>query len=88
MPYVLRGGERFFDRPEIREARLLLRGAARAEADEATLPDAVRGVLASVGWHPDDPPPGGAARERWESLAALVSLADDLVALDARRAPA
>jgi DNA helicase-2/ATP-dependent DNA helicase PcrA len=44
----------------------------------------VRGVLASLGWHPDDPPPGGAARERWESLAALVSLADDLVALDAQ----
>ena len=84
VPYVLRGGERFFDRPEIREARLLLRGAARAEADEATLPEAVRGVLASLGWHPDDPPPGGAARERWESLAALVSLADDLVALDAQ----
>ncbi len=84
VPYVLRGGERFFDRPEIREARLLLRGAARAEADEATLPEAVRGVLASVGWHPDDPPPGGVARERWESLAALVSLADDLVALDAQ----
>ena len=59
-------------------------GAARAEADEATLPDAVRGVLASLGWHPDDPPPGGAARERWESLAALVSLADDVVALDPR----
>ena len=26
VPYVLRGGERFFDRPEIREARLLLAG--------------------------------------------------------------
>src|SRR5206468_11002864 len=33
VPYVLRGGERFFDRPEIREARLLLRGAARADQD-------------------------------------------------------
>ncbi len=80
--YVLRGGERFFDRPEIREARLLLRGAARADAGEQPLADAVRGVLSSVGWHPDSPPAGGATRERWESLAALASMADDLAAAD------
>ena len=85
VPYVLRGGERFFDRPEIREARLLLRGATRAAESgspdaEATLPDAVRGVLSGLGWYPDNAPPGGAARERWESLAALVPLADDLLA--------
>ncbi len=81
VPYVLRGGERFFDRPEIREARLLLRGAARAGQDtDAALADAVRGVLSSLGWYPDNAPPGGAARERWESLAAIVTLADDLLA--------
>jgi DNA helicase-2/ATP-dependent DNA helicase PcrA len=84
VPYVLRGGERFFDRPEIREARLLLRGAARAGEDDESLPDAVRSVLSSVNWHPDAPPPGGAARERWESLAALVALAEDLHAVDPR----
>ncbi|PZS19977.1 MAG: ATP-dependent DNA helicase [Pseudonocardiales bacterium] len=81
--YVLRGGERFFDRPEIREARLLLRGAARAGADSddgAKLPDAVRSVLSSLNWHAEHPPPGGTARERWESLSALVTLADDLIA--------
>jgi len=77
---VLRGGERFFDRPEIREARLLLRGAARAAQDDDKLPDAVRSVLSSLNWHAESPPAGGTARERWESLAALVSLADDLVA--------
>jgi DNA helicase-2/ATP-dependent DNA helicase PcrA len=82
VPYVLRGGERFFDRPEIREARLLLRGAARAEQDDGPLPEAVRGVLASLGWHPGNAPPGGAARERWESLAALVALAENLHASD------
>ncbi len=78
VPYILRGGERFFDRPEIREARLLLRGAARGDASGEGLADEVRGVLASVGWHAETVPPGGAARARWESLAALVALAEDL----------
>ncbi|MGH8971035.1 MAG: ATP-dependent helicase, partial [Actinomycetes bacterium] len=81
VPYVLRGGERFFDRPEIREARLLLRGAARSTED-ADVPEAVRGVLSSTGWAATPPEGGGAVRERWESLAALVRLADDLA--DAR----
>src|SRR4051812_11688328 len=81
VPYVLRGGERFFDRAEIREARLLLRGAARSGEDATeSLPDAVRGVLTSLSWYPDAAPPGGAARERWESLAALVALAEELAA--------
>jgi len=83
VPYVLRGGERFFDRPEIREARLLLRGAARAgeDAETSPLPELVRSVLTSMNWRPDTPPSGGTARERWESLSALVTLADDLVAV-------
>jgi len=55
---------------------VLLRGAARADDGSVPLPEAVAEVLGSVGWHPDHPPPGGAARERWESLTALVSLAE------------
>ena len=80
--YVLRGGERFFDRPEIREARLLLRGAARAgDGDQGgALAEAVRSVLTSMNWRADAPPSGGSGRERWESLSALVTLADDLAA--------
>ena len=80
VPYILRGGERFFDRPEIREARLLLRGAARAASDGDPLVVEVRAVLSSSGWDPERPPPGGAARERWESLAALLTLAEETAA--------
>jgi DNA helicase-2/ATP-dependent DNA helicase PcrA len=77
VPYILRGGERFFDRPEIREARLLLRGAARGDSEGEGLRQDVSSVLASLGWHADAPATGGAARARWESLAALLTLADD-----------
>jgi DNA helicase II / ATP-dependent DNA helicase PcrA len=83
VPYVLRGGERFFERPEVREAVFLLRGAARAEQpDEGTLTDAVRSVLAAVGFGPVPPSGSGVARDRWESLAALVRLAEERVGGD------
>lgn len=74
VPYVLRGGERFFDRAEIRHARVALRSATRATMDD-DLVRAVSEVLTGLGWEPERPPPGGAARERWEALAALVRLA-------------
>lgn len=93
VPYVVRGLERFFDRAEVKQASTLLRGAARAERDgsdpaaasdgaAALLPDQVRAVLASAGWAAAPPSGGGAVRARWESLAAVVSLADDLSARD------
>src|SRR5215203_3357819 len=83
VPYVLRGGERFFDRPEVRDARLLLRGAARSadDAEGAGLPATVRAVLSGGGWAAEPPTGGGAVRDRWESLAALARLADDVAAL-------
>ncbi|MEU2347536.1 ATP-dependent DNA helicase UvrD2 [Modestobacter sp. NPDC049651] len=80
VPYVLKGGERFFERPEVREAVLLLRGAAAGGHDDGALVPTVRDVLASTGWAEHQPPAGGAARDRWQSLAALVDLAVDLVA--------
>ena len=79
-PYVLQGGERFFERPEVREAVLLLRGAAAGGSEPGALVPTVRDVLASTGWAEHRPPAGGAARDRWQSLAALVDLAVDLVA--------
>ncbi|MWA05256.1 AAA family ATPase [Actinomadura sp. LD22] len=86
VPYVLRGAERFFERPEVREAVVRLRGAARAGADAETdgtgLIMTVRHVLSGAGFS-DRPPEGaGAARARWESLAALAQLAEDMAADD------
>jgi DNA helicase II / ATP-dependent DNA helicase PcrA len=77
IPYQVRGGERFFARGEVRQAIVALRGAAgRGDHGGDDLPGVVRAVLGPVGLT-DDPPAGGAARERWESLIALVELAEE-----------
>lgn len=75
--YQLRGGERFFRRREVREALLQLRAAARVQGDD-DVPQQVRDVLASLGYTSVAPQNSGAVREKWESLAALVGLADEL----------
>ncbi|WP_299440964.1 ATP-dependent DNA helicase UvrD2 [uncultured Phycicoccus sp.] len=82
IPYLVRGGERFFSRKEVRDAVLLLRGGARSDDGEVPLPELVRDVLLGAGWTREPPTSGGAARERWESLAALAALSDDLAATD------
>ncbi len=94
LPVVLRGGERFFDRGEVREAITRLRGAARAgEAGGETLIDTVLAVLSTMGFTDEPPRTTGAVRERWESLSSLVGLArqmpstslpDFIAELDAR----
>ncbi len=79
--YVVRGAERFYERPVVRQALVLLRGAARGPDQQDALPAAVRDVLSGVGFSAGAPPGGGAAaRERWESLAAIAQLADDMYA--------
>ncbi len=76
LPVVLRGGERFFDRGEVREAITRLRGAARAgESSGASLVDTVLAVLSTMGFVDEPPRTTGAVRERWESLSSLVGLA-------------
>ena len=83
VPYQVRGSERFYERPEVRQAVMLLRGAlrGRAEGDGAgPLPAEVRDVLSGLGLTPAEPAGGGASRQRWESLAAVLQLADDMYA--------
>ncbi|MFR9799700.1 ATP-dependent DNA helicase UvrD2 [Streptomyces sp. MS06] len=83
VPYQLRGAERFFDRPEVRKAGVALRAASRFGSNDSLLddvvdlPSQVRAVLSGEGWTPQPPAGSGAVRERWESLAALVNLAQD-----------
>jgi DNA helicase II / ATP-dependent DNA helicase PcrA len=92
VPFVVRGAERFYERPIVRQALVLLRGAARGDAAEAAsrrafgggsgagdpLPASVRHVLTGIGLAPGPPGGGPASRERWESLAAIAQLADDM----------
>ena len=90
VPVTLRGVEGYFSRAEVRQAVTLLRGAARAAEDGADAtrdphaPDTgrlgheVRAVLASMGHTEVAPAGAGATRDRWESLHALVTMADDL----------
>ena len=75
--YQLRGGERFFARREVRDALLQLRAASRTAGDD-DVPQQVRDILASLGYTAAAPQSSGAVREKWESLAALVGLADEL----------
>ncbi|WP_405438692.1 ATP-dependent DNA helicase UvrD2 [Streptomyces avidinii] len=83
VPYQLRGAERFFERPEVQKAILALRGAARSGGNDPLLDDVVelgsqvRAVLSSTGWTTEPPAGSGAVRDQWESLAALVRLAED-----------
>jgi DNA helicase-2/ATP-dependent DNA helicase PcrA len=87
--YLVRGGQRFFDREEVRRAMVLLRGAAVAPS-EAPIGERVREAVLDIGWSEEPPAVRGAVRERWDSLNALVELADDFdaTALGATGAPA
>nr|WP_240508992.1 ATP-dependent DNA helicase UvrD2 [Streptomyces agglomeratus] len=83
VPYQLRGAERFFERQEVRKAINGLRSAARFGDNDPLLDDVVdlpsqtRAVLSGNGWTTQPPAGSGAVRDQWESLAALVRLAED-----------
>lgn len=74
--FTLRGTERFFERPEIKNAVLALRSSVNLPNDKS-LVGLVRDVCANLGWKVTMPTQGRSAQETWESLNALVDLADD-----------
>ena len=85
IPYLLRGAERFFERPEVREALILLREPpGRRQRPRRRRDEAAEGPAC---WPIDlraAARPGrcgrAAARRGWESLTALVGLAEELAA--------
>jgi DNA helicase-2/ATP-dependent DNA helicase PcrA len=80
VPYVLRGAPRFFDRAEVKQAVTLLRGNARSGAGTgAALAAEVRAALGGMGWTEKAPTGRGNVRDKWESLQAIVSQAEDFL---------
>lgn len=70
------GAQRFFDRADVRQAVMMIRGEAKV-ADPRPLFQIVSDVLRSGGWSAK-PPEGTAQRERWEAQSALLSLVDEM----------
>ncbi len=75
VPYVVRGATRFFEQREVKEALMVLRGAAVNAAIEPLF-KTVSDVLRSIGWSQEPPSVPGAVRDRWESLNAIMNLAE------------
>ena len=76
VPYQLRGGKRFFDLPEVKQALLMLKGASVGGTVEPLF-KTVSDVLRSLGWTQTAPEARGAVRDRWESLNAIMGLAEE-----------
>ena len=77
--YQLKGGVRFFQRPEIQTAMRTLRAELLSKSEKPThkiLDEICRGL----GWSTRAPAVSGAAREKWESLNALMEILDEMPA--------
>jgi len=73
--FQLRGGPRFFDLQEVKQALMMLKGAVVASTHEPLF-KTVSDVLRSLGWTQNPPDARGAIRDRWESLNAIMGLAE------------
>lgn len=77
--FVLHGAPRFFELREVKEAIMLLKGASVTTPASEPLFKTVSDVLRSLGWTQHEPETRGAVRDRWESLNALMQLAEQAV---------
>lgn len=69
------GAQRFFDRADVRQAVMLIRGQSKVH-DSRPLFQVISDVLSSCGWAPS-PPEGAAGRERWQALNGILTLVDE-----------
>ena len=75
VPFQLRGATRFFDLPEVKQALMMIKGATVAAVAEPLF-KTVSDVLRSLGWSQNPPETRGAVRDRWESLNAVMGMAE------------
>ena len=75
----VRGGERFFNRPEVQSALRAIRAEVSIETDKPLF-QTVSDILRSLGWSAAPPEGASASRDKWESLNALVQIVDELPA--------
>lgn len=75
VPTRVLGAQRFFDRADVKQAIMLIRGEAKA-GDTRPLFQVVTDALRAGGWTAQ-PPEGAAGREKWEALSSLLALVDE-----------
>ena len=75
--YQVRGGERFFNRPEIQNAIRAVRAEAVSNIDKP-LYQAVTEIVRSLGWQTQQPTDKGSPREKWESLNSFLAITEEL----------
>ncbi len=78
IPFTVRGTDGFYQRGEVRQVIAELAARAQSDGTPGAVP-ACRSVLAKSGWSETAPSGQGRVRERWESLSAVLALAEDLV---------
>jgi DNA helicase-2/ATP-dependent DNA helicase PcrA len=75
--YQVRGGERFFNRPEIQNAIRAVRAEAVSNTDKP-LYQSVTEIVRSLGWQTQQPSEKGSTREKWESLNSFLAITEEL----------
>lgn len=75
--YQVRGGERFFNRVEIKNALRSVRAESLVTTNKS-LYESVSDICRSLGWQTQQPSEMGSAREKWEALNSFLAITDEL----------